>query len=120
MTKLTNKAEFIRRYVGTFHASAEVYRKQAEEEWSRLCRAGLAEEQREPGPYWVKWYPESRWTLAVWREGIWLGLREHGTGMVPTIVGRNRIEPPKDDVGYDDIMAFNDDADKARRKPPKE
>lgn len=38
----------------------------AAEIWEKLVAAGLAEEQREPGWYWVKWHASGRWEPMEW------------------------------------------------------
>lgn len=74
-------------------------RAMAAEVWSRLVKAGLAEEQREPGEYHVKLYPEPEscdWVIRYWTGAEWVRYRESTTALcAPAIIGP-RIEPPKD------------------------
>ena len=63
-----------------------------------LVRAGLAEEPREEGWYWVRWFTEplSQWCVRHWNGIGWAtnhGGREDGDS--PSIVGP-RILPPKE------------------------
>lgn len=99
--KLTNKAEFIDEMMDSLRIAGfsdpDERLEWAERIWSRLVRRGLAEEQREPGDYHVKWKDNHlSWEPArLTKSGAWVMLGTGSQQYIPAIIGP-RIDPPKD------------------------
>jgi len=69
----------------------------AEEAAEALVRAGLVEEPREEGWYWVKWEsaynPKTDWTVRQWTELGWADCRNFPTPTAPSVIGPRIKEP---------------------------
>lgn len=103
MFKLTDRVEFIERYLNAlrqefldFQKHAGFYTRLAEREWERLVRAGLAQARREPtlarpaaGWYEVQWEPFEDWEAAQIDEaGNWIRQGLASAEHMPRTIGR--------------------------------
>ena len=100
-TKLPTKAQVVEAFKDVVFRDVV----SGEEIASILVRAGLAEEPREEGYYWVRWRERCNWQTALWRGDIWaMPIRPDHCGSAdawkhelgqPHVIGP-RIHPPKE------------------------
>jgi hypothetical protein len=97
-TKLPTKAQVVAVLAGALVEEGNIpayAAKSAERLASALVRAGLAEEPREEGWYWVKWDGGDMWTPRYMRPGSG-PYGDWGKGpLIPEIIAA-RIHPPKE------------------------